>query len=250
MYQTLTPFETKFIEQDRKHLEVIVLFVTYYINHLINRVIGKTKFSRTDILSHVDRSTVTTEKELMIQSFGSQVGPYGTVFFLVEETFFQTFHYLFFSFEVSIGFIIDLVKANPHLLVGFVESCIYPVVHHFPQSAYFRITGFPLHQHFAGFLHQWRFSFSLCFRFIATHSLRCKFSHQLLYFRFIMLIERYIIITYQVVTLLTRSFRSFTVSVFLPCQHGLTDVDTTVVYNICFDYLIAVCRYNVSQCVA
>ena len=34
------------------------------------------------------------------------------------------------------------------------------------------------------------------------------------------------------------------------CQHGFTDVDTTVVYNICFDYLIAVCRYNVSQCVA
>ena len=183
----------------------------------------------------------------MIQSFGSQVGPYGTVFFLVEETFFKSFHYLFFSFEVGIGFIIYLVEADTHLLVGFVESSIYPVVHHFPQSAYFRITGFPLHQHIAGFLHQRRFGFGLCLRFIVTHSLRCKLSHQLLYFRLIMLIERDIIITYQVVAFLAGSFGSFTVSVFLPCQHGFTDMDTTVVYNIGFYHFIAVRSHDICQ---
>ena len=249
MHQTLSPLKTQFIEQDRKYLEVIILLITHNVNHLVNRIISETKFGRTNILCHVDRGSVTTKKQFVIQSFGSQVRPYGTIFFLEEETLLEPFHHLLFSFEVSIGFIIYLVEADTHHLVSLIKSCIYPVVHHLPQSAYFRVTGFPLHQHLTGFLHQRRFRFGFRLRFFIVHPLSCKLSHQFLHFGFIMLIERYIIVTHQMIALLARSLRCFTVSVFLPCQHGFTDMDTTVVYDISLYYLVAVGSYNVSQCV-
>ena len=34
--------KTQFVEQDRKYLEMIVLFITHYINHLVDGVILKT----------------------------------------------------------------------------------------------------------------------------------------------------------------------------------------------------------------
>ena len=37
-YFNITPF----VEQDRKYLEMIVLFITHYINHLVDGVILKT----------------------------------------------------------------------------------------------------------------------------------------------------------------------------------------------------------------
>ena len=58
MYQTLTPFETQSVEQDRKHLEMVILLIANHINHLIDRIIGKTLLCSTDILRHVDRSTI------------------------------------------------------------------------------------------------------------------------------------------------------------------------------------------------
>jgi len=185
----------------------------------------------------------------VVQSFGSQVSPYGTILFFEEKAFFQSFHHLLFSFEVGVRFIIYLVEADTHLFIGFVESGVYPVVHHFPQSAYFRIAGFPLYQHFTGFLHQRRCCLGFRLSLIVTHSLRCKSSHQFCQFRFIMFVERDIIIAYQMVAFLSGSFRSFAVSIFLPCQHGFTDMDTTVVYDISLYYLVAVGSYNVSQCV-
>ena len=102
MNQIFTPFESQFVEQDRQNLEVIVLFVTYYVNHLVDRIILETKLSCTDILSHVYGSTVSTEQQLVIQTFSGQVSPYGTIFFAEEETFFEAFHYLFLTFQISL----------------------------------------------------------------------------------------------------------------------------------------------------
>ncbi len=249
MNQILAPLEAELVKQDRKHLEMIVLFVTHYINHLVNGIIGKTEFSCADVLRHVNRCAVTTEKQLMVQPFSSQVSPHRAVFLLEEETFLQSFHHFLFSFKIGVGFIIYLVEADTHLLVGFIETGIYPVVHHLPQSAYFRVTCFPLHKHFTGFLHQWGSSFRFRLRLFIIHSLCCISSHQFLNFRLIMLIERYIIITYQMVAFLAGSLRSFTVAVFLPCQHGFTDMDATVVNDIGLYHLVAVCSHNVSQCV-
>ena len=228
---------------------MIVLLITYYINHLVNRIVCKAKFSCTDILRHINRCTIATKKQLMIQTFSSQIRPNRSVLFFEKETFFQPFHNLLLPFEISVGFIIYLVEADTHFPVSFIKSGIHPVIHHFPQSAYFRVTGFPLHQHFTSFLHQGRSSFRFRLSFILTHSLCRKLRHKFLYLRFIMPIERYIIIANEVVTFFAGSFRGFTVSIFLPCQHGFTDMDTTIVYDICFYYLITICRHNVSQCV-
>ena len=185
----------------------------------------------------------------MVQSFGSQVSPYGSILFFEEKAFFQSFHHLLFSFEIGVRFIIYFVEADAHLFIGLVESGVYPVVHHFPQSAYFRVTRFPLHEHFASFLHQRRCRLGFRLSLIVTHSLCCKSSHEFCQLRFIMFIERDIIIAYQMVAFLAGCLRSFTVSIFLPCQHRFTDMNTTVVYDISLYYLVAVGSYNVSQCV-
>ena len=239
MYKAFTPFKTEFIQQNRKYLEVIILFVTNDINHFINRIISETKFGRANILRHINRGSIATKKQLMIQPLGSQVNPDRAVFFFEEKAFFQSLHYFLFSFKISIGFIIYLIEADPHLPVSLIKSGIHPVVHHLPQGTYFRITGFPFHQHFAGFLHQRRSSF----RFLFRHA----FFHQFGKFRFIMLVERHIVVAYQMITFLAGAFRSFAVSVFLPCQHGFADMDTTVVYYIRLYYSVSVCSHNVSQ---
>ena len=131
----------------------------------------------------------------MIEPFSRKISPYRTVFFLIEETFFQSFHYLFLSLEISIRLIIYLIETNSHLTVSLVKSGIHPIIHHSPQSTYFRISRLPFHQHFTGFIHQWR----SCLRLFLRHALL----HQRSYFRFIMLIERDIIIPNQVISLFT-----------------------------------------------
>ena len=102
VYEVFTPFEAQLVEQDRQYLEVVVLFVTYHINHLVDRIILEAQLGSTDVLCHVYRSTVTTEQQFVVQTFRSQVGPYRTVFLAIEQSFFQTFHYFFLSFKVSL----------------------------------------------------------------------------------------------------------------------------------------------------
>ena len=58
VYEILTPLESEFVEKDRENLEVIVLLVTYYVDHLVDRVVLETELCSTDVLSHIDRSTV------------------------------------------------------------------------------------------------------------------------------------------------------------------------------------------------
>ena len=40
--EKIVSLKSKLVKQDGKHLEMIVLFVAYYINHLVNRIISKT----------------------------------------------------------------------------------------------------------------------------------------------------------------------------------------------------------------
>ena len=87
VHQPFTPFEAQFVEQNGKYLKVVILFVAYHINHLVDGIICKAEFSGTDILRHVDGGTIRTQQQLVIQSLAREVRPYRAIFFPVEETF-------------------------------------------------------------------------------------------------------------------------------------------------------------------
>ena len=63
----------------------------------------------------------------------------------------------------------------------------------------------------------------------------------------IVLVEGYIVVADEVVALLAGSLRSFAIAPLEPGEHRLTDVDTTVVNDVCLDYLVAVSLHNLSQ---
>ena len=196
MHQIFSPLESQLVEQDRKHLEVVVLFVAYHVYHLVYRIIGKALFGSTDVLGHVNRGTIGTEQQFLVKSFGGKVCPYRTVFLAVEDTFFQTFQHFLFPFQIGVRFVINLVEAYSHHLVGLIESGIYPVVHLLPKGTHFGVACFPFAEHFTGFLHQRRLGFG----FFLAHSL----FHQFGYFGFVVLVEGYVVIAYQVVAFLSR----------------------------------------------
>ena len=133
---------------------MIVLFITYNIYHLVNRIIFKTKFCSANILSHVNGRTVTTKQQFLIQSVRSQIRPYGAVFLTKEKSFFQSFQDGIFSFQICLRLVIYLIEAYSQTSVCLIESCIYPFVHGLPQRTYFRISGFPTNQHFMCLTHK------------------------------------------------------------------------------------------------
>ena len=90
----------------------------------------------------------------MVESVGSEVGPYGAVVLAVHESFFESFEDFFLAFEVCLALVVYLVEVNAHALVGLVESGINPFVHALPQGAYFGVFVLPGTQHGAGFLHE------------------------------------------------------------------------------------------------
>ena len=198
---------------------MVVLLVAYHIDHLVNGEIGKAQFGRTYILGHINRSAVGTEQQFVVEPLSGQVGPYGTVFFAVEEAFLQTFHNLLLALQISFRLVVNLVERNAHHTVGFIEACIYPIIHLLPQSTDLRVAGFPLHQHLTRFFHQGRFRFGFCLGLFFAHAFTLELRHQLFYLSLIMLVESHIIVTYQMVAFLAGRFGSFTVTVLLPSQH-------------------------------
>ena len=76
MYQVLAPFKAQLIEQYREHLEVVVLFVTNDIYHLVDRVVLETQFCCSDILCHIYRSTIRTQQQFLVETLACEVCPY------------------------------------------------------------------------------------------------------------------------------------------------------------------------------
>jgi len=100
--QVLTPLETEAVEQDREHLEMVVLLVTYYVDHLVDREVLEAEIGSTDVLSHIDRSAVRTEQELLVETLVGEVSPNRVVILAEEESLLQSFFYLLLALEVSI----------------------------------------------------------------------------------------------------------------------------------------------------
>ena len=61
MRKLLSPLETEAVEQNGKHLEVVVLFVSHHIDHLVDGVVLETHFSGADVLGHVDGGAIRTQ---------------------------------------------------------------------------------------------------------------------------------------------------------------------------------------------
>ena len=150
--QLLTPLEAKTVEQDRKHLEVIVLFVAHHIDHLIDGEVLETHLGRTDVLRHIDRGAVRTQQQFLIQTLVGQVGPNRVVLVALKQTLSESFLYFGLTLQVGLTLVVDLIKRNAHLLVGLVETGIYPVVHLLPQGANLRIVVLPFYQHLVSLL--------------------------------------------------------------------------------------------------
>ena len=63
----------------------------------------------------------------------------------------------------------------------------------------------------------------------------------------VVLVEGYIVVADEVVALLAGSFWSFAIAPLEPSEHRLTDVNATVVNDVCLDYLVAVGLHDLSQ---
>ena len=126
VYQLLAPLEAQTIQQDREHLEVIVLFVAHHIDHLVDGEILETHLCRSDVLGHVDAGSIATEQQLLIQSLVGKVCPYRVILMALEESLGETFLHLGLTFQIGLALVVDLIEADAHLLVSLVEAGIYP----------------------------------------------------------------------------------------------------------------------------
>ncbi len=79
MHKVLAPLESEAVEQQRQHLEVVVLLVAHDVNHLVDGEILVAQFGGADILGHVYRGTVGAEQELVVESGVGEVGPYRAI---------------------------------------------------------------------------------------------------------------------------------------------------------------------------
>ena len=232
VHEALSPLETETIEQEREHLEVVVLLVADDIDHFVDGIVAETEFGGTDVLGHVDRSSVRTEEELLIESVLREIGPNGAVFAAIEEAFGESFLYLFLAFEVGFRLVVDLVERNAECLVGFVETGIDPLVHFTPERAHFFVALLPLAEHFTRFDHERRFVLGASFGFFGRYAFGFETGFEFGHFGAVVLIERHIVVADKVVAFLTGGLGRVAVAVFLPGKHGFADVDTAVIDDI------------------
>ena len=111
---------------------MIILLVSYGIDHSVNMKIFYSLDGRTYVLSHVNRGTVTSKHDLLIKSVGSKINPHAAVILTIKNTFFKTFGNHIFSKEIGVAFVIILVEIHPELLISLLEPIIHPLVHGLP----------------------------------------------------------------------------------------------------------------------
>ena len=105
---------------------MVVLLVADHVDHLVDRIVLIAQLGGAYILRHVDRSTVGTQQQLVVEAVGSEVGPYRAVILAVHDAFFEPLKHLFLTFEVGLALVVYLVEIDSHTLVCLVETGIYP----------------------------------------------------------------------------------------------------------------------------
>ena len=232
MYQLFAKRETETIQEDRKHFEVVLLLVTYDIDHFINGIVPETQLGSTDILRHIDRCAIRAQKQLFVQTIFSEISPNGTVFAAIELSFRETFFHFGLAFKISVGLVVNLIERDAQTFVCLIKSGIDPTVHFCPQVTHFFVALFPLEKHGLRLFHQWSLAFGGFFvRAVGHH-----FGYLLAVF----FIKTNIVIADEMIAFLAAGFGRFAVAEFLPSKHGFADMYSAIVDDIGLDDFPAV----------
>ena len=218
MDQVLAPGKAQAVEQDGKHLEVVVLLIAHHIDHFVDGIFLESQVGCADVLGHIDRSAIASEQHFLVQTVFSEICPDRTIFFSEEEAFFQSFQHFVLAKQVGVRFVIDFVEADAQGPVSLVKTGIDPLVHHVPQGADFLVAGFPGTQHGMGLGHQGRGSLGfglglLLGLFVQTVVIGRQ---QALDFGLVVLVESHIAVAYQVVALLAAALGGGSVKPLFP----------------------------------
>ena len=219
-----------------KYLKVIILFTCNNVNQLIESPVIVAADSSSNILGNINRSSIFTKKNLFliisVFTFTNNVcniNTHRTVFCLKENALFKALHNFVFSLKVSFAFKIVFIKADSGTLVSFLYTVEGPAVHLFPESMNFWVTCFPLNQHI--------FRHLICFRM-------CSF--WFVFFALEIFIKFNVALTYKVVALHAKAFRSIALCFVeeLISKHRFTDVNTTVIDEV---YLVNICTCSLEN---
>ena len=226
---------------------MVVLLIAHHIHHLVDGEVLEAEFGCTNVLCHVHTGAVGAQQQFLVKSVLGKVGPYRTVLLAEEKALFQALLNGLLAHEVSVAFVVNLVKAYTQRLVGLVKSGIHPLVHLAPQGTHLGVASLPLYEHGVRLLNERTLLFGLGLGIVGSHALSLKFSLQLLHLGTVVLVKGHIVVANQVVALLAAAFGCFAVAIFEPCQHRLADVYTAVVHNIGFHHAVAVGLYYAGQ---
>ncbi len=202
MHEVLAPLEAEAVEDNRQHLEVVVLLVAHHVNHLIDGIVVEAHLGRTDVLRHINRGAVGADEQLLVEALAGEVGPDAAVFLLIEQAFLQAFHHLALALEVGVRLIINLIEAHAQGLVGLVEAGIHPTVHLLPEGADVFVTLLPFDEHLVGFLDEGSLVLGFLLSFLLIHALGDVFGLQFIAFLLIVLVEEHVEVADEVVALL------------------------------------------------
>ena len=244
MNQLFAPLEAEAVEEDREHLEVIVLLVAHHIDHLVDGKVGEAHLGGANILGHIYAGAVRAQQQLLVEALVGEVGPYRVVIFAEEQALSQSLFHLLLAYEVGVRLVINLIEAHAQGLVGLVEASIHPVVHLCPQGAHLGVVVLPFHQHLVSLFHQGALSLGFLFGSLFGHALGHKLCLQGFHLFAVVLVKGYIVVANEVVALLAAGFGCFAIAPLLPCQHRLADVYAAVVHNVCLHHAVAVGLHN------
>ena len=231
MVDAIGPVEAELAEDELEHLEMVVLLVSYDIDMLVKAVLCKTLLCCSEVLGHVYRSSVATQKKLPVEAVCRKVTPYGAVLLGLEDACFKSLLHESLSEEIGLGFIVCPVEADSEVSVSLVEAFVNPAVHGLPEFHNLSIAVLPLEKHLLGCLE----GRSVLLSLLLGHA----GSDKLIDFLLVEVVEGYVVVTHKVVTLLAARCRSLAVTEDLPCIHGLADMDTTVVHEVDLHYIMA-----------
>ena len=233
----------QFLEHQFQHLEVVVLLVAHDVDHVVELIVLEAAESRAEVLRHVDRRAVAAQQQFLVQSVGREVDPHRIVGTAVEDTLFKPLLDERLAQQVGLRLVIDLVEIDAQRLVGHVEALVNPAVHRLPERVHLGVPGLPLAQHLLRLEHDRGVFLGLV--------LRLSLRDQLPDLRLVVFVELHVVLAHEVIALHHRRCRGFAVSVELPRQHRLADVDAAVVHQIGLDDRMAVglenLRHGVTQ---
>ena len=147
MIDAVCPIKAELAENELENLEMVVLLVSYDIDVLIKAILCETLLRCTEVLSHVYRCTVTTEKELAVETVCCKVTPDRSVLLSLEDACLKTLLYECLAEKICLRLIVCPVEADTEVAVCLVEALIYPAVHCLPKLNYLSITVFPFEEH-------------------------------------------------------------------------------------------------------